>query len=272
MTPLAELWQDGIAAVLLSLVDIAVVACVLYLTLVLIRGTRALHLVNGILVLFLIYGLSRWLRLETTRWLLDKAVVALAVALPIVFQPELRRALERVGSGSLLRRTLPGGDASDAAAVIAEVVRAALVLARKKIGAIVVLERETRLNDVVETGIFIDGLVSAEFLVNIFTPNTPLHDGAVLVRGNRVVAAACFLPLTEQTDLSVELGSRHRAALGISERSDAVSLVVSEETGVISIADGGKLIRHLDEETLRETLETMLSGRRARSTRAEVRT
>jgi len=139
--------------------------------------------------------------------------------------------------------------------IIAEIVRAVQVLSRNKVGALLVIEGQTGLNDVLETGIKVDGLVSAEFLVNIFVPNTPLHDGATIIRGDRVMAAGCFLPLSENPDLGQELGTRHRAALGITEQSDAISIVVSEETGTISVAQEGKLRRYLDESSLKEYLE-----------------
>ena len=142
--------------------------------------------------------------------------------------------------------------------VVHEILRAVEQLGKNKVGALIVLERDTGLNDYVETGIRIEGMVSAEFLINIFIPNTPLHDGAVIVRGNRVLAAGCFLPLTEAQGLSTELGSRHRSALGITEHSDAIVVVVSEETGTVSLANAGKLIRHLDTKTLEEMLTALL--------------
>lgn len=253
-----ELARPGVLGVLLALADIAIVSYVFYRLILLIRGTRAVHLVRGLAILLAITAISGWLHLDTAYWLLEKVQLALAVAVPIVFQPELRRALEHVGRGRLFPAGLLSIDAQVLDKVIDQIARAAAILSRKKVGAIMVLERETGLNDIVETGIKIDGVVSAEFLVNIFTPNTPLHDGAVIIRGDRVLAAACFLPLAEIHDLGVEFGSRHRAAVGITEHSDAVAVVVSEETGIISLANGGKLIRHLDEGTLKEMLRTLM--------------
>lgn len=259
--PVVELARPGVLGVVLALADIAIVSYVFYRLILLIRGTRAVYLVKGVIVLLAATVISGRLRLETTYWLLEKAYLALAVAVPIVFQPELRRALEHVGRGRLFTHSFMSMEAPAVKNVVEQVVRAAATLSRKKTGAILVLERETKLNDIIETGIKIEGLVSSEFLVNIFTPYTPLHDGAVIIRGNRVMAAACFLPLTEARDLGVELGTRHRAALGITEQSDAVAVVVSEETGTISLANSGKLIRHLDEPTLREMLQTLLTPR-----------
>lgn len=251
-------WPVGL---MLAALDIAIVAYVFYRGILLIRGTRAVHLIRGLAVLFALTAVSGRLQLETTYWLLQKVQLALAVAIPIVFQPELRRALEQVGRGRFFPSSLVNMEAGAVTQLVDEVVRAATILSRKRHGAIIVLERDTGLNDVAETGIKVDGLVTAEFLVNIFTPNTPLHDGAVIVRGNRVLAAACFLPFAEAHEMGTEFGSRHRAAVGITEHSDALALVVSEETGIVSLANGGKLIRQLDEQTLRETLQTLLIPR-----------
>lgn len=239
-----------------NLLDVAIVTYIVYRLILLIRGTRALLLVQGLIVLFLAGAVSRWLDLRATAWLFNQALLPILVALPIVFQPELRRALEQVGSPRVL--AVPAAPEEDIHHMIHEVARAAAILARQKIGALIVIERQAGLEDVAESGIRIDGRVSAEFLVNTFIPNTPLHDGAVLIRGARVVAAACFLPLTEERDLSVQLGSRHRAALGITEHSDALAVVVSEETGSISLADGGKLVRNLGQADLEELLARLL--------------
>lgn len=249
-------WVDW----LISLVDIALVAYLFYRFFLLIRGTRAVPILSGILVLVVFTSVSGWLRLDTIHWLLRQAQLALIVVLPIVFQPELRRALEQLGRGRFFARPLFALPQQDVARMIEEVVRAVEQLSRNKVGAIIVIERETGLNEIIETGIIIDGIVSAPFLVNVFIPNTPLHDGAVIIRGNRVMAAGAFLPLTEEAGPGPELGSRHRAALGISEHSDAVAVVVSEETGRVSLAHGGKLIRNLDDATLKELLTSLLAA------------
>lgn len=253
-----ELSRPGVVGLLLTVADILIVAYFIYRLIVLIRGTRAVVLLRGLAVLLVLWLLSGWLRLETTYWLLDRGFLALAVALPVVFQPELRRALEQMGRGGFLPRGFLAMEAGAVKAVVEAVVKAAMTLSRRRAGAVIVLERETRLGDIAETGVRLDALVSAEVLVNIFSPQTPLHDGAVIVRGDRVLAAACYLPLAEARPLEPELGSRHRAAVGITEHSDAVAVIVSEETGALSLAHAGKLVRHLDEATLRETLQGLL--------------
>jgi len=237
--------------------DIAIVAYVLYRLFLLIRGTRAIQLVKGLMVLFAAGVVARWLELTTVVYILGYAQMALIVAVPVVFQPELRRALEQLGRGKLFAPTLSLPE-TEMDEVMDEVVAACDVLGRNKIGAIIVLERETGLKDIAETGTAVEGLVSAPFLINIFVPNAPLHDGAAIIRGNRVAAAGCFLPLPEAPDLDRELGTRHRAAMGMSEQSDAVVIVVSEETGSISLANGGRLIRQLDRTTLREMLDGLM--------------
>lgn len=240
------------------LLDILIVAYCIYRLLIFIRGTRAVALINGLILVFAASFVATRLHLQATSWLLHDATVALVVAIPIVFQPELRRALEQVGRGRLFARRLEGDPDKSVQAVVAELKKAAGVLSRNRIGALIVLEREVGLSDIAATGIQIDGLISSEFLINIFVPNTPLHDGAVIVRGSRILAAACFLPLAEAQPLAADVGGRHRAALGITEHSDAVSLVVSEETGGVSLAQAGKLIRGIDMETLAELLEKFL--------------
>lgn len=237
-----------------SVIDIAVVAAVLYQLLMLIKGTRAVQLLKGLLILLVVSNLAELLHLNTIGWLLDQVWKMLFVALPVVFQPELRRALEQLGRGKFFTRhpLTPGSEAFEQ--VIEELVRCTQVLAKNRIGALIVIERETGVQEFIETGIKIDGVVSSEFLVNIFIPNTPLHDGAVIVRGDRVAAAGCFLPLSENTSIQKELGTRHRAAIGLTEVSDALIIIVSEETGAISVALDGALTRFLDEKTLRDLL------------------
>lgn len=240
------------------LVDIAIVAYVIYKLLVFIRGTRAVPLINGLVLLVAATFAATRLHLQATSWLLQHVELGLVVALPIIFQPELRRALEQVGRGRFFARALPEAGPQGTADVIGELRKALAVLSRNRIGALIVLERQTGLREFVETGIQLDGLVSSQFLINIFIPNTPLHDGAVIIRGNRVLAAACFLPLAEAQPLAADVGGRHRAALGITEHCDALALVVSEETGAVSLANAGKLIRSIDEDTLAEMLENLL--------------
>jgi len=247
--------------IITSIIDIAIVAYVIYRLFILIRGTRAVQLIKGVIALVIATTVSGWLHLYTINWLMRQAQVMLLVALPIVFQPELRRALEHIGRGRLFARSFMFLGEEELKKVIEQVVRATELLAKNKTGALIVIERETGLKDIAETGTKIDGVVSAEFLVNIFVPKTPLHDGAVILRGDRIVAAGCFLPMTERQDLDRELGARHRSALGITEHSDALAVVVSEETGGISLANAGKLIRHLDLKTLAELLQANLIPR-----------
>lgn len=241
-----------------SIVDIVVVAFVLYQLLMLIKGTRAVQLLKGILVLLIISNLAKFFSLTTISWLLSKVWQMLFIALPVVFQPELRRALEQIGRGRFFIRHPQGLGLEALSQVTEELVRCTQVLSKNRIGALIAIERETGVQNYVETGIQIDGVVSSEFLVNIFIPNTPLHDGAVIIRGDRVAAAGCFLPLSENMNIQKELGTRHRAAIGLTEVSDALVITVSEETGAISAAIDGVLSRFLDEKTLRELLNREL--------------
>jgi len=254
---LAQLRLLGFWDIVRTVLDISIVAYVVYRVLLLIRGTRAVQLIKGVTVLLIAWWASDLLKLSAVSYLLDKAGVALVVALPIVFQPELRRALEQLGRGGFFRTPVAVLGHEDYAKVIREIVRAVSVLAKNKTGSLIVLERESGLKEIAETGTPIDGKVSAELLINIFMPHTPLEDGAVLVRGDRLIAAGCFLPLSENPDLDREFGARHRAAIGLTEESDALVVVVSEETGAISLANAGKLIRHLDPEGLHEMLTAM---------------
>jgi diadenylate cyclase len=239
---------------ILSLIDIAIVAYGLYRLFKLIRGTRAVQLIKGIIVLLVAVPVSQWLQLNATHQILEDIQTMLVVALPIVFQPELRRALEQIGQGRFFSEPLLSHEEVDMARVIDEVARAAEHLSHTRTGALIVMERQTGLNEYAATGIPIEAVVSAPLLENIFVPNTPLHDGAAIIRGDRVVAAAAFLPLTDSARPGSELGSRHRAALGVTEQSDAVAVVVSEETGWISLAVEGRLSRRLEDRTLREML------------------
>lgn len=241
-----------------SIVDIAVVSVILYQLLMLIKGTRAVQLLKGILVLLIISNIAEFFHLNTISWLLNQVWQMLFIALPVVFQPELRRALEQLGRGRFFVRHPKTLGPEDLNQVTEELVRCTQVLSKNRIGALMAIERETGIQDYVETGIKIDGVVSSEFLVNIFIPNTPLHDGAVIIREDRVAAAGCFLPLSENMNIQKELGTRHRAAIGLTEVSDALIIIVSEETGAISVALDGVLTRFLDEKTLRELLNREL--------------
>jgi diadenylate cyclase len=244
----------------LDILDIVIVAYFLYKLYIMIRDTRAVALLKGLVVLLLATLVSKWLGLNVINWLLQKTMTVVLVALPVVFQPELRRALEQLGRGRFFQNRSQL-NAEEKESLFEELAITVTALSKNKIGALVVLERETGLNDYIETGIKVDGLVSSEFLINIFIPNTPLHDGAVIVRGNRVQAAGCLLPLSDDRTLTKELGTRHRAAIGISEQTDAVVIVVSEETGIISLARGGRLHRYMDAEKLKDQLAPLFVSR-----------
>ncbi len=248
-------WRDTI--------DILIVAYVFYRLILIIRGTRAEQLVKGLLLLLLTMIVSYQLQLNTLHWLLRQATLGLAIAIPIVFQPELRRALEQLGRGKLFQRVYWNWNPQEFDHMLNELLKAIPVLVKKRIGALIIIERETGLKDWVETGILVEGIISAELLINIFFPRSPLHDGAVIIRGNQIVAAGCFLPLTDDPYLNKELGTRHRAGIGVSEQSDAVAIIVSEETGVVSVAHNGILTRYLDEKKLRSVLTDLCAPPRS---------
>lgn len=249
--------QGLISTIRLSdVLEIILVAIIFYKLYKVIEGTRAITLAKGIFVLFLVNFLcSTLFNLPLLSWLFEKIMTWTFVALPIVFQPELRRTLERLGQGRFLFEERPGSlDEEEAKKIIDEIVKASKSLSSTKTGALLVIERKMGLNDISDTGIRLEAKITSELLLNIFFVNTPLHDGATIIRGKRILSAACLLPLTEKAGLSKELGTRHRAAIGLSEQCDALILVVSEETGTISIAENGKLMRHLNEETLTSLL------------------
>jgi len=237
---------------LLSALDVLLVAAVFYGLLRLFRGTQAVQLLRGILVVvLLIFVITSQLQLPAFSWLVGNSLPAVLVAIPVIFQPELRRALERLGRAAPL---MFGREEQRAPYLIEQLSRTALELSARRHGAIIVLEGETGLQDYADTGVPIDGRVTGRLLLSIFYPGTALHDGAVIVRGDRIVAASSVLPLTERT-LSDTLGTRHRAAIGITEQSDALAIVVAEETGIISIARRGTIARRLDEKRLGRVLE-----------------
>ena len=240
-----------------DILEIILVAIIFYKLYKVIEGTRAITLAKGIFVLFFVNFLcSTLFNLPLLSWLFEKFMTWVFVALPIVFQPELRRTLERLGQGRFLFDERSGAlDEEEAQKIIDEIITATKSLSATKTGALMVIERRTGLNDIGDTGIRLDARITSELLLNIFFVNTPLHDGATIIRGKRIFAAACLLPLTEKHGLSKELGTRHRAAIGLSEQCDALILVVSEETGTISIAENGKIMRHLNEETLESILK-----------------
>ena len=237
--------------------DILLVAIVIYELILLTRQTRGSAVLKGLVLLLLIVGVSDLLGLTALNWMLMTIVNNGVVVLVILFQPELRKALEQMGRSMMMRDKKRSDDSDENGRIITEIIQCLVNLSRRRVGALIVFEQKTGLQDVIETGISIDSQISSALLENIFEPNTPLHDGAVVIRGSRVMAAACILTLTEGQGISHELGTRHRAAIGVSETTDAVVLIVSEETGIISMAKGGRLTRHLDPKTLREILEGM---------------
>jgi diadenylate cyclase len=242
-------WRDA--------VDILVVAAVAYRVLVTFKGTRAVQMLTGVALLAGATVVARRLELYSTSWILGNLWSFWVIALIVLFQPELRRSLAEVGRGPLLQRVL-GPARAQRTHVLDTVLKAAESLAARRIGALIVFERTTGLRHYAELGVGLDALVSPELLGSIFLPYSPLHDGAVFVQGNRVVAAGCFLPLSRNMQLGRELGTRHRAALGISEETDAAALVVSEETGRISVVSEGQIETPLDGETLRRRLGQLL--------------
>lgn len=244
-----------------DIIDIIIVAAVFYKLFTLIRETRAEQLSKGIIALFIAAKISGWLGLYTINWILENAMTVGVLAILIVFQPELRRGLEYIGRSRFFTKSFLEVKGESISETVEEIVEATSSLSRQKIGALIVLERETGLNEVVDTGTKIDGKVSSNLLINIFIPNTPLHDGAVIIKDDTIKGAACFLPLTENSNISKELGTRHRAALGISERSDSLAIIVSEETGAISIAENGSIARHLDSKTLTQILMDMYKSK-----------
>ncbi|WP_053217577.1 diadenylate cyclase CdaA [Virgibacillus senegalensis] len=240
-------------------IDIALVWYVLYKLIMLIRGTKAIQLLKGIFVVLGIWFLSSEsvLDLRTVNWLMWQAITWGFLGIIILFQPELRRALEQLGRGSFFSRNTTSEEELLKRNIDA-IVKSCNYMAKRRIGALITIERETPMGDYVETGIPINGRLTNELLTNIFIPNTPLHDGAVILKNEQIIAAACYLPLSENPFISKELGTRHRAAMGISEVTDALTVVVSEETGQISCTKNGELHRDLDQEKLIEMLQQEL--------------
>ena len=244
-------------------IDILIVAVLVYYLINLIRETRAMQLVKGIIMLFAIFFLSQWLQLNALNYILGGVIQIGVFALVVLFQPELRNLLERFGRfkvGNIIDFAT-GTSEEEVQRVIESVSIAADHMSATKTGALIVMERMTRLGEFISTGTMLDANVTSGLLENIFVPNTPLHDGAVIIRGNKIITAGCLLPLTANQNLSRELGTRHRAAIGLSEVTDAVIVVVSEETGKISIALNGSLTRNLSRESLEKALGKILSQR-----------
>lgn len=244
-----------------DVLDILIVAIIIYQVLVLLRGTRGAQMAFGIIIITVFYYLSRRWHLETVQWYLTNLLPFFFLAIIIIFQSEIRRGLASIGKNPFWRSLTPMRFSD----VYDEIVLSVTALSSQRIGGLIVLEREIGLKTYIESGVALNAQLSYDLLMTIFNPHTPLHDGAVIVQRNKIASAACFLPLTLDPRLSKELGTRHRAAIGITEETDAVAVVVSEETGVISIAEGGQIERALDGEQLKKRLYQLfqLSLRRA---------
>lgn len=267
---------------LIDVLDIVIVAYLVYKILGFIQETRAQQLVRGLVVLGIVFFLSDFLKLYLLNWLLRNFVTMGFFALIVLFQPELRRGLEQLGRRNIVSGQFRSLDKENAIEVVKEIVAAVDDFSATRTGALIVFERETMLNDIIETGTIVDARISVRLLGNLFYEGSPLHDGAVIIRGDRIHAASCVLPLTEKKNIGRNLGTRHRAGLGVSEVSDALVIVVSEETGVISVAENGNFRRFMDlksvekillgvympqEETFRERMTRTLKHRRKEETR-----
>ena len=265
MAGLNAFWSQIVYAVsnirFFDIIDIAVIAYIIYNTIKFLRDSRAWQLVKGLIVLLAIYLFAVWFELATLKWLLAIVGESLLVVAVIIFQPELRRVLENVGRSNLRKigkNQLIDSERENMEKCIGTICKAVSNMHENKIGAIIVFERETPLGEIINTGTTVDALISDELIQNIFYPKSPLHDGGMVIRGDRIISAGCILPLTANRDLSSHLGTRHRAAIGMSEVSDAVVVVVSEETGIISVAHNGKIERRFNQISLREYLNEAL--------------
>lgn len=264
MSYIERIWQQFSTRVLSlgaslswrNALDIALVALLVYYVIALVRQTRANSVLKGLALVLIMAWLSDVMQLSAFNWILRQVINTGVIMLVVLFQPELRRGLEKIGRSKLSGAGLLESNHKIATAEhdADEIVHCMTNLSRRRVGALVVIQNKTGLNDIIATGTMLDAEISSALLENIFEPNTPLHDGAVIMRGGRVVAAACYLPLSENYSISRELGTRHRAAIGISETTDATVLVVSEETGVISVAREGKLTRYFDAKALKKLL------------------
>ncbi|MDO4371452.1 MAG: diadenylate cyclase CdaA [Clostridia bacterium] len=252
-----------------NIVDVAILTVLIYNVLKLVRYTRASSLFKGIVFILVLAILSDALEIHALNWILQQVISVGVIVICIVFQPELRRLLEQLGRSKLARRVFEPANRHRNTQMerhVTEIVKALNDMSRKKIGALIVLERSTKLGDIIESGTVVDAEISSQLIENIFEPNTPLHDGAMIIRDERITAAACILQLSDDYSISRELGTRHRAAIGITETTDAVSLIVSEETGVISMAREGKLTRYLDTKSLTILLTELFTPERTLST------
>ena len=266
----AILWNIFNRPRLIDLIDILLLTIIIYELLVNVRQTRVSQMLKGILILLAATWLSDILGMRTIHALLSWMINAGPVLLIVLFQSEIRRILEELGNNSVFDSSALSMREGNTELIIDEMILALEHMARRKVGALIVVENKIHLNDVIATGTRVDGIISQPLIENIFEPNTPLHDGAVVVRGDRVVAAACLLRLSDTTGVGRDLGTRHRAGLGVSEISDATVFIVSEETGIISMAEGGRLVRHLDEASLRQVLHGLYDSDQERDLRASL--
>ena len=246
-----------------SILDILVVAFIFYKLYMLIKETRAEQLLKGIVLIFILIPISHFSNLTMLNWILNKTITIGVLTIVIIFQPEIRRALEHIGSTAFTDKHI-FQDEETMDRVIAEIVNAVENLSKSKTGALIVIEQKTGIGEIIKTGTMIDATISTALLENIFVVNTPLHDGATVIRNNRIIAAGCFLPLTDSDRISKKLGTRHRAAIGITESSDALTIIVSEETGTISLAVNGRLIRNYDRDKLKKVLLQIIRNRQSK--------
>lgn len=249
-----------------DVVEILILAFFLYHIILWMKNSRAWTLLKGILVILLFALIASVFNFTTILWIAGKSINVALIAIVVIFQPELRKALEQLGNKKYLAGLLPFDDQRERAErfsekTVNEIVKASYEMAKKKTGALIVIEQNINLDDYIRTGIAVDAYVTNQLLINIFEHNTPLHDGAVIIRGNRIVSATCYLPLSDNMELSKELGTRHRAGAGISEVTDAFTIIVSEETGKVSVSNNGELIRNVDGEYLRNKLEQIKIGK-----------
>ena len=257
---ISGLWNLLRHITFINVFDILIVSYIFYNLFMLIKETRAETLLKGLIFIVIVMKVSEWAGLITLYWILNKTITVGVIALIIIFQPELRRALEHLGRSRFFSKPSANIDA-EMEFITSHIVEATINLAGTKTGALIVIEQDTGLNDYIETGVKVDANLSSQLLENIFVVNTPLHDGAVIIRNNRIISAACFLPLTDNQNLNKKLGTRHRAALGVSENSDAIVVIVSEETGNISLAINGKLTRNYNSERLKDILFRIMKHR-----------
>ncbi|SDY20077.1 diadenylate cyclase [Lachnobacterium bovis DSM 14045] len=242
----------------IDIIEILIISVLIYHVLIWIKNTRAWNLFKGIIIILLFVVVAAAFQMNTILWIAENTFNVGVVALVIIFQPELRKALENLGQKNIFAPFFIGNkDVSEKFSdkTIEEMIKACYAMGKVKTGALIVIEDEIELEEYVRTGIDVDGIVTRQLLINIFEKNTPLHDGAIIIRGNRIVSATCYLPLSDSPSLSKELGTRHRAAVGISEVSDSMTLIVSEETGKVSFALRGQIYRDVDEDYLRQKLK-----------------